>query len=287
MSEDPSPEESEKVVDFEPFPRADDFTSDFATRFSVGYSDDRTFVVDFRAPDIRAFPGNRQSMGGELQSVSQVQMPPHAMKQLQYVLTQKIAEYEEDFGEIELDLDSGMVYGVADDSELLARAAIDAVSPSSLVLDVGTGSGYVASEIAETGASVVGTDVNPHACQHAEENGIPAVRGDLVEPFRDDTFDVIAFNPPYLPSDGDDDREDWMDVALYGGADGRRVLDPFVDSVGRVLAPDGTVLVVLSTLTGVDAVRERARANGFRTETVAQRGEAYGKVLVLQLRRAD
>ncbi len=115
------------------------------------------------------------------------------------------------------------VYQPAEDSHLLAETAAEEIAGDELVLEVGTGSGYVSEYVAEeTGARVVGADVNPHACERARERGVEAVRADLVSPFRDEAFDAVVFNPPYLPTDPDDERDDWMERALSGGESGGR-----------------------------------------------------------------
>ncbi|KZN24059.1 methyltransferase [Haladaptatus sp. R4] len=166
------------------------------------------------------------------------------------------------------------VYQPAEDSHLLAAVAAEGITADELVLEVGTGSGYVSEHVAdETGARVVGADVNPHACERARERGIEAVRADLVSPFRDGAFDAVLFNPPYLPTDPDDERDDWMEKALSGGESGREVIDPFLDAVGRVLAPDGRVYLLVSSLSGVEEVVSRAGENGF--SAVALRDESF------------
>jgi release factor glutamine methyltransferase len=177
------------------------------------------------------------------------------------------------------------VYEAAEDSHLLARAAVERVEPDDLVLDVGTGSGYVAATVAETtGARVVGSDVNPHACERARDAGIEAVRADLVAPFRDGAFDWVLFNPPYLPTTDEEARDDWMERALSGGESGREVVDPFLDTVRRVLDADGAVLLLVSSLTGIDAVRDRARTNGLTTREVSEESFPFERLVVLSLR---
>ena len=166
------------------------------------------------------------------------------------------------------------VYQPAEDSALLADVAASVVGPDDLVLDVGTGSGFVAGRIAEeTGARVIGSDLNPHACRRARERGVPVVRGNLTEPFVDGAFDVVTFNPPYLPTDPETEWDDWMEVALSGGETGLAVVEPFLASVGRVLAPDGVVLLLASSLAGVEAVVELAVDGGF--SAVALRDDSY------------
>ncbi|GKZ13560.1 HemK2/MTQ2 family protein methyltransferase [Haladaptatus sp. T7] len=166
------------------------------------------------------------------------------------------------------------VYQPAEDSHLLAEVAAEEIAGDELVLEVGTGSGYVSEYVAEeTGARVVGADVNPHACANARERGVEAVRTDLVSPFRDGAFDAVLFNPPYLPTDPDEERDDWMERALSGGESGREVIDPFLDAVGRVLAPGGRVFLLVSSLSGVEEVVSRAGENGF--SAVALRDESF------------
>jgi len=178
------------------------------------------------------------------------------------------------------------VYRPAEDSRLLAEAVLERVDADDLVLDVGTGSGYVARRIhEETGARVVGSDVNPEACREAREAGVPVVRADLLEAFRPECFDVVVCNPPYLPTpDGERGRwGDWMERALTGGADGRAVVDPFLADVSRVFRIGGEALLLVSTLTGLDAVRERAREAGLDAETVAQDSYPFERLVVFRL----
>jgi len=112
------------------------------------------------------------------------------------------------------------VYQPAEDSGLLAEAAIEAAHGR--VLEVGTGSGWVAAQVAaERGLDVVGSDLNPHAARQARDRGVEGVVADLCAPFRGGAFDTVCFNPPYLPTDPDNEWDDWMEHALSGGESGR------------------------------------------------------------------
>jgi release factor glutamine methyltransferase len=176
------------------------------------------------------------------------------------------------------------VYGAAEDSHLLATAAVASVARDDVVLDLGTGSGYVGKRVAEAcGARVVASDLNPHACRQARDEGLEVVRGDMVSGFRDDAFDWVLFNPPYLPTPEDHEWSDWMEHALSGGADGRAVVDPFLAAVRRVLAPGGRALMLVSSLTGLDAVRNRARNEGLTTTEAADESFPSERLVVLEL----
>ncbi|MFC7134943.1 MULTISPECIES: HemK2/MTQ2 family protein methyltransferase [Salinibaculum] len=177
------------------------------------------------------------------------------------------------------------VYQPAEDSKLLADAAVPYVDAGDWVLDVGTGSGYVAHRfLEETDARVVGSDINPNACRQARNAGIPVVRADQLTPFRDGAFDVVVFNPPYLPTAPDREWNDWMEKALSGGETGREVIEPFLDDLRRVLDTGGDAFLLVSSLTGIDAVREHARASGLTTMEVAEEPQPYERLVVLHLR---
>lgn len=176
------------------------------------------------------------------------------------------------------------VYRPAEDSALLAEAAVETVTATDLAFEVGVGSGWVAERVAaETGARVVGDDLSAEACAEAAARGVEVARANLLDPVADGSVDVALCNPPYLPTPPEAEWDDPMEAALSGGPDGRRVVDPFLDDVGRVLAPEGHALLLVSTLTGLDEVRARAAANGLTAEPVREESYPYERLVVLRL----
>ncbi|WOX55874.1 MULTISPECIES: HemK2/MTQ2 family protein methyltransferase [unclassified Methanoculleus] len=157
---------------------------------------------------------------------------------------------------------SDQVYPPAEDSALLLRAALREVRPTDRVLEVGTGSGYVAAGFSGRASAVVATDINPHAVASARTRGLTTVRTDLFAGLSG-PFDLVLFNPPYLPTAPGERIDDWLEYALDGGPTGRVTIERFVADVGRVLSPFGRVLLLVSSLTGLDEVRELFVRAGF------------------------
>ncbi|WP_425601440.1 HemK2/MTQ2 family protein methyltransferase [Halorubrum salinum] len=181
-------------------------------------------------------------------------------------------------------LDDAAVYQPAEDSGLLAEAAL--AEAKGRVLEVGTGSGWVAAQIAdEHDRDVIGSDLNPHAARQARDRGVEAVVADLLSPFQPEAFDTVCFNPPYLPTDPDNEWDDWMEHALSGGESGRELIEPFLDDVGRVLAPDGVVLLLVSSLTGYDEVLSLVEEAGFEHAVAVEESFPFETLTVLALRR--
>jgi release factor glutamine methyltransferase len=178
------------------------------------------------------------------------------------------------------------VYQPAEDSALLAATVVERIEGGERLLDVGTGSGYVAARAREAGAAAIGTDRAASAVRSAREAGIPVVRTDLMAGVCA-RFDLVAFNPPYLPTPPEAEWKDPLEAALSGGPDGRRVIRPFLAGLPRVLADEGRGYMLASSLTGLDAVRERAREAGLAAEEVAAESYPYERLVVLALRHAD
>ena len=176
------------------------------------------------------------------------------------------------------------VYEPAEDSRLLAETVAPEVAPDERVLEVGIGSGYVAATVEdEAGARVVGSDIAPDACAAAREAGVEAVRADLLDPFVEDAFDVVLFNPPYLPTPPEMEWDDPLEHALSGGPDGRRLVRPFLDDVERVLRPGGRGFLVVSSLTDIEAVTELATAAGLDVRERAGESFPFERLVVLEI----
>jgi release factor glutamine methyltransferase len=179
------------------------------------------------------------------------------------------------------------VYEPAEDSRLLAETAIERID-GGRVLEVGVGSGYVAGRVAaDTDASVVGSDLSPEACERARAEGIETVRGNLTHPFRAESFEVVLFNPPYLPTPPEAEWDDPLEYALSGGPDGRRVIRPFLSDVARVLRSAGRIYLLVSSLTGIEAVSALAADAGLTAREVATESFPFERLVVLEITHAN
>ena len=140
------------------------------------------------------------------------------------------------------------VYDPAKDSYLLNEVISGLVLEGKKTLDMGTGSGIIAEEMAEQGAEVTAADINPEALEETErkagekELDIRTVKSNLFEDINGQ-FDVIAFNPPYLPGEeGVGDEEIWR-----GGEKGTEVVEEFLEQVDEHMRDGGAAFMVLSS----------------------------------------
>jgi len=178
-----------------------------------------------------------------------------------------------------MDPDPSQVYPVREDTLLLLEAALAEADPSDRVLELGTGSGYIARHLAGKVALIVATDVNPHACRAAAAPGLGVARADLTAGIRGQ-FDLVLFNAPYLPTEPGERLDDWLERALDGGETGREVIARLLPDLPRVLAPGGRFLLVISGLTGIPEVLSLLGNAGFRAE-IAREERVEGERLAV------
>jgi release factor glutamine methyltransferase len=190
------------------------------------------------------------------------------------------------------------VYTPQGDTSLLQEAAERAaVLGGARVLDVGTGTGAVAVAAARGGAArVTAIDVSARAVLAARANAalrglrLRVLRGDLFAPVAGETFDVILTNPPYVtcgPGGGPGGtafgtaRHRFAGGRTWdGGAAGRLVLDRICAQAPRHLAPGGTLLIVQSELSGLDASLDALCRSGLKASVVARQVEPFGPVML-------
>lgn len=184
--------------------------------------------------------------------------------------------------------ESDLVYEPAEDSFLLADAALEEAEPGMRILEVGTGSGFVSAVLRANFENVraIATEINPHAARCAKENGVEVIRTDLfrgIKPGSPETrFDLILFNPPYLPTSEEERVPGWLNYAFDGGASGRETLDRFLAEVKDHLRPGGKILVLISSITGVEAVQEKMEGLGFAVEIVGRKKVSFEELVVVR-----
>jgi release factor glutamine methyltransferase len=158
------------------------------------------------------------------------------------------------------------------ETEHLVEAAITRIQPRDLVVDVGTGSGAIASTLSlETTAHVFATDISTSALNVAQANAlhlsahVSFLACDLVDALRDRSINVVVSNPPYVPRTDQptlqrEVRDYEPHVALFAGPTGLEIYERLIGAAARVLRPHGWLLLELgyNSLDPVRAMLETA-----------------------------
>lgn len=124
------------------------------------------------------------------------------------------------------------------------------------VLDIGTGTGIIGITIKKERPlfDVTATDLSSKALKVAKENAevldadVRLLEGDLTEPVKSETFDVIISNPPYISND----EVHYMDesvlhyephLALFAENNGLAIYQRLAKETPAILNPGGEILL--------------------------------------------
>ncbi|MFH1234965.1 MAG: HemK2/MTQ2 family protein methyltransferase [Candidatus Diapherotrites archaeon] len=174
------------------------------------------------------------------------------------------------------------VYEPQEDSFLLAESVN--VKKGVKALDMGCGSGIQSISMALQGAKVLAVDINREAVKNVLENArllglegkITAKKSDLFSAV-EGKFDVICFNPPYLPGDRKKDR------SVLGGRKGWEILHKFLDKFPGFLAEKGECFFVCSSLNDFDALGKKISGLGLRFEIVSRQKLFFEELAVFRV----
>ena len=167
-----------------------------------------------------------------------------------------------------------MIYSPEEDSYLIAKHIKEYAESAKKderckeILDIGTGSGILAEEAMKYSDNVLAVDINPEAVDYVKKKGIKAIQSDLFSNVKG-KFDLILFNPPYLPEYDDEIEEDSESKTITtGGKSGYEILERFFSEVRKHLNESGKILIVFSNLTGKEKVDEIISKNGFNYKQI-------------------
>ena len=149
-------------------------------------------------------------------------------------------------------------------------------------IEIGCGSGLICTQLAPKVKSIVATDISPHAARWVRSMGIEVVRADLFGGIRGE-FDLVIFNPPYLPTSEEERSSGWINAALDGGSSGRDVIYPFLEQLRPHLSYRGRALLLVSSLNRLREIGEKARAEGLEVSLEATERCFFEQLHVLEL----
>jgi release factor glutamine methyltransferase len=174
---------------------------------------------------------------------------------------------------------SATTYEPREDSFLMLEALAESSLHGLRILDMGTGSGILAAYCARRGADVTASDIDIEAIRALQLTSdrmgisIKFVTCDLFSKIHE-RFDIIVFNPPYLPSSTIGDR------TTEGGKHGTEVINRFLDELTQHLVGNGRGMLVVSSLNDPEHLMMRHPGLSFRT--VRERSLFFERLFVLE-----
>lgn len=155
-----------------------------------------------------------------------------------------------------------------------------------VVLDLGAGAGLIGILAARRGHRVVATDVvaacgectRANALLNGVADRVEVRTGDLFTPVNGEVFDLIATNPPQMPTPPDREWGDAQSRADNGGPDGWAILDRIIHEAPRYLKPKGRLVFTLFGFLGIERALEKLRAADLNPRVLAREEQAFPRI---------
>lgn len=183
------------------------------------------------------------------------------------------------------------VYPPSDDTFLLIKACRPFIESRDRFLEIGVGTGLLSIVAVQHGAEVVATDINPNALKCARKNAelnevtLTLKKSDLFQNIQH-TFDMIVFNPPYLPAIKEDVHlSSSMRKALVGGNTGNEIALKFINTVGNYLTSNGLAFLTASSRGGKQEIINNLKDKGYSVAVVKKSRFFFEELAVLKIKK--
>ncbi len=180
------------------------------------------------------------------------------------------------------------IYEPAEDSILLAQC-VEKISlgvikrnPHAAALDMGSGSGIQAEALVKSGLikdNILTSDISKEAVDNLRKKGFKSVNSDLFSKVKG-KFDIIIFNPPYLPYNKYDSSKD-----TCGGKKGYETALKFLRQLKSHLSKKGVVLLLISSLANPDIIKKEIMRQNLKCRKIASEKFFFEEIFVFSIKR--
>jgi release factor glutamine methyltransferase len=149
------------------------------------------------------------------------------------------------------------IYKPSEDSYLMTNTLKEKLpellkeNPNIKLLEIGSGSGIHLQTALSLGVkkeNIFSSDINSFSVDHCKLLGFNCIQSDLFENFNSekDKFDLIIFNPPYLPEDKNEPEDSKLETT--GGKKGNEIIIKFLEQAKNYLNSSGKIFLIASSL---------------------------------------
>ncbi|MGQ4833305.1 MAG: HemK2/MTQ2 family protein methyltransferase [Candidatus Asgardarchaeia archaeon] len=182
-------------------------------------------------------------------------------------------------------------YPPDEDSYLMLDALNKLELSSDIIgLDMGCGSGILTCFLAKRIKYVFSIDINPYALNCTLNNLILNKLMDRATVFYSNLFssiphnlkfNLIVFNPPYLPTDEYMRSNIYLDLYSIGGKKGVGITLKFLDEAIKYMPIDGKILLLVSSLEDEQKINKKIVKLGLKSKIISEKKLFFEKLKVL------
>lgn len=177
------------------------------------------------------------------------------------------------------------MYNPSEDSFLLSETLksylkdkVNNKNKSIKILDMGSGRGIQAETCLNLGfKNIICADVDEEAVKFLKQKNFRAIKSNLFSKIKG-KFNLIIFNPPYLPEDKYDKEKD-----TSGGKKGYETILKFLEQTKFHLEKNGEILLLFSSLSQPKIIINKAEEIGYKLKFLASKKLFFEELYVYSL----
>jgi len=152
------------------------------------------------------------------------------------------------------------------------------------ILDMGSGSGIQAETCKNLGFNnILTADINPEAVELLNSKNIKAIQSNLFSKIpNSNKFDLIIFNPPYLPQDNREPKD--SQLAKKKKKKGYELIIRFLEQTKSHLSKDGVILLLFSSLSQPDIILKKAKELDYNYQKLNEKKLFFEQLFVYEFK---
>jgi release factor glutamine methyltransferase len=145
------------------------------------------------------------------------------------------------------------------------------------ILDMGAGSGIQAETCKRMGfKNITAADIDEETVKQLKKK-FKTIKSDLFSDIKG-KFDLIMFNPPYLPEHKYDKEKD-----TTGGKKGWETIINFLEQAKKHLTKKGKILLLYSSLSKPGVIARKAKKLGYELKSLNKKKLFYEELYIVEL----
>tara|TARA_Y100000310_G_scaffold337668_2_gene425341 strand:- start:714 stop:1268 length:555 start_codon:yes stop_codon:yes gene_type:complete len=178
------------------------------------------------------------------------------------------------------------IYQPAEDSYLLSdvlKKYLKNKNKTISILDMGSGSGIQAQTCQDLKfKNIITSDIDIESINHLKKQGFKAIHSNLFSNIYD-KFDLIIFNPPYLPLDKREPKDSQINTTA--GKKGYEIIIKFLNQSKKHLTKQGEILLLFSSLSQPKIIINKAKELGYELELLNKLKLDFEQLYVYKIKK--
>jgi len=152
------------------------------------------------------------------------------------------------------------------------------------ILDMGSGSGIQAETAKKLGFNNIQTaDINKSAVKSLKKQGFVSIHSDLFKKIKNNQkFDLIIFNPPYLPLDKREPKESRLQTTA--GKEGYEIILTFLNESKAHINKSSSILLLFSSLSKPETILTHAEKLSYKCKKLSSKKLFFEELYVYLFR---